>query len=69
MNVIRDLKGADSELGVRMFCLSCGSTFADPIILDDELGSLIQVCPVCKSADVAILDDFGFMPNKEAPHD
>ena len=69
MNVIRDLKGADSESGVRMFCLSCGSTFADPIILDDELGSLIQVCPVCKSADVAILDDFGFMPNKEAPRD
>ena len=69
MNVIRDLKGADSESGVRMFCLSCGSTFADPIILDDELGSMIQVCPVCKSADVAILDDFGFMPNKEAPRD
>jgi hypothetical protein len=69
MNVIRDLKGADSESGVRMFCLSCGSTFADPIILDDELGSMIQVCPVCKSADVAILDDFGFMPNKEDPHD
>jgi hypothetical protein len=53
----------------RAACQSCGYIFKGALVLDDELGSLIQVCPVCKSADIAFLDDFGFMPNKEAPHD
>lgn len=54
---------------VMMICLSCGSTFAYPIILDDGLGSLIQICPDCKSADIAILDKSGVKAGKEDRHD
>ena len=53
----------------RAACQSCGYIFKEALVLDDELGSMIQVCPVCKSADIAFLGDFGFMPNKGAPHD
>ena len=50
----------------RAACQSCGYIFKEALVLDDELGSLIQVCPICKSADIAFLDDYGFMLDKEA---
>ena len=52
-----------------MICLSCGSIFEDPLVLSDDLGSLIQVCPDCKSADIAILDKADVKAAKEATHD
>ena len=52
-----------------IICVSCKSTFANPIVLDDELGSLIQVCPDCKSSDLATLDKEEIKAGKEDPHD
>ena len=69
MNIIRDFESVDSGSGVGMYCLSCGSIFAYPIILDDCLGSLIRVCPDCKSADIAILDKSGVKAGKEDHHE
>ena len=37
-----------------MICLSCKSEFEYPKILDDEIGSVIEVCPVCGSPDISI---------------
>ena len=37
-----------------MICLSCFSEFEYPKILDDDLGSVMEVCPVCGSPDISI---------------
>ncbi len=52
-----------------MICLSCGCAFEHPVVLGDGLGSLIRVCPNCKSADIAIFDKADVKAGKEAPHD
>ena len=37
-----------------MICLSCGSIFEDPLVLSDDLGSFIRVCPDCRSMEITI---------------
>lgn len=49
----------------KMTCLSCGSIFARPIVLEDGAGSSIQVCPKCRSTDLELSDGF-YVPAKEA---
>ncbi|MGC8516071.1 MAG: hypothetical protein ACP5OC_08070 [Thermoplasmata archaeon] len=36
-----------------MICLSCGSEFEYPKVLDDEIGLVMDVCPVCGSPDIS----------------
>ena len=38
-----------------MICLSCLSEFEYPKVLDDDLGSVMEVCPVCGSPDISIV--------------
>ena len=43
-----------------MICLACFSEFEYPKILDDDLGSVMEVCPVCGSPDISISQSVSF---------
>ena len=37
-----------------MICLSCKSEFEYPKVLDDDIGSVMAVCPICGSPDISL---------------
>ena len=37
-----------------MICLNCKSEFEYPKVLDDDIGSVMAVCPICGSPDISI---------------